>query len=147
MQEPQAGSYEEQGYVEQAEETTELEFSGHIDGHRSIWGSSVGTITIRRSIGVQFWKALTYALRFEFREQFLDLVFLLENRQLLFRVVGDQLRLCPTDCFGVTLLGFHAVEGGHLRSVADGHLGVTGLRQRPGPSMLRDQHVALRFRF
>ena len=33
--EPEAGSHQEQTYVEQAKETAEAGFSGHIDGHRN----------------------------------------------------------------------------------------------------------------
>src|SRR5215813_933267 len=92
-----------------------------------------------------FFTVLPGAAGFDFFEQFLDLVLLLQSRQFVFDIVVGHLGLGFTDRLRVTHLALHSFERRDLRLIADCHVRVTGFRQGPRAPVLGDQRVALRF--
>src|SRR5215813_3768231 len=92
-----------------------------------------------------FFTVLPGAAGFDFFEQFLDLVLLLQSRQFVFDIVVGHLGLGFTDRLRVTHLALHSFERRDLRLIADRQLRVARLGQGPRPSMLGDQRIALRF--
>src|SRR5262245_24272175 len=80
-------------------------------------------------------------LRLQFRQQLLNLIFLLQRSEPVLDIIRSDLGFRLTERGGMRNLALHAIKRAGTGSIADSNLGITRFAHSASATMLRNQEV------